>query len=819
MLHYKNIVILVFCAALFLCNTQLLAEITPGSIKGVVRDASDLSIIPGANIVVKRTDLGAASDLDGLYKIVGLKPGTYHITASALGYADYSRGEVSVSAGRTVEVNFLLEPSVIKGKVVNVRSGYFNTKTTHPTSTRSLSYEEVRRAPGSAEDVQRTIQALPGVFSRNDQTNEIIVRGGSPSENLTLIDGLEIDNLNHFPEKSASGGPISTVNSEFLEDVTFSTGGFSAKYGDRLSSILDLTLRDGDRENFSGQLETSMAGAGLNFEGGIPFTNSSFFFSYRKSYLDLLKGPIGLTAVPHFWDTQLKISSALSPTTSLSILGLYGNDRISIEAEEEDAWSRGAESVEAKGYTALFGARLRKVVRNGYTEISIGRSEIHYNYNVYEVAKDIFGGTHKILDLYDHSTESTNQLHFNWTTKTRNADQLFAGISLKPISFSHNLWMRSSTTVLDLNNDGIGDEIAFRDEWHVFEKATSLKYAGYIQYRWRPVQHISVLGGLRIDGFELSKKTTFAPRLSVMWDLFPEITMTTAVGTFYQALPLIDYLSHSENRELPHQRSDHFVLGLSYKLRESTQLSLEGYYKSYSNLPVSEQWMNYYVDPVLRTFRNLSIGKKEAWGFEFFTQQKLSENWYGTFAYSLGKALTTNPIYRKVNSEITLTKTTYPSSFDFRHVATIVFGYNFSGLPVRDFQRHWYGWWTLPFPVNGDELTISSRLRYVSGRPFTPRIWTDEGPALGYAWRSSANINSSRYPAYSRWDIRWDAKWYTGRQSLIIFLEVQNVLDRSNIAQYIYPTEPDNSFDPGVNSRDSVYQFRFFFVGGVRYEW
>ena len=819
MITRKKITLTIFLSLVLICKIPVFAEIVPGSIKGRVLDASNLSPIAGANIVVNDTDMGAGSDLDGRFSINSFKPGTYHITASALGFSTVSRGEVSVSAGRTVEIEFLLEPTVIKGQEVNVKSGYFRQKPNLPSSTRSLSYEEVRRAPGSAEDVQRAIQALPGVFSRNDQTNEIIVRGGSPDENLTIIDGIEIDNINHFPDQSTSGGPISAVNSEFLEDVTFSTGGFSARYGDKLSSILDLQLRDGDGENFSGQLETSIAGVGFNFEGGIPYTNSSYFFSFRKSYLDLLQGPIGLTAVPHFWDSQLKVTSDITPTTKLSLLGLYAKDWISIDAEEEDAWSRGAEAVDAKGHTAVFGARLRKVLKHSYAELTIGRSEIFYNYDVYEVEKNLAGELTKRLFHWDRSTESTDQLHLNWTGNTRNVDQLSAGISLKPIIFSHNLWLEPDTTFYDMNHDGVADEFAVREEWRVDEQATSLKYAGYIQYRWRPIQSVSVLGGLRLDGFELSNRVTFAPRLSLKWEINPALSCNIAYGQYYQALSLMEYLSHPDNRDLPHQKSNHYILGFSYLLRESTQLSLEGFYKNYSNLPVSEQWMNYYVDPTLRTFKDLSVGSKESWGFEFFAQQKLSKNWYGTLAYSFGKALTTNPIYRYVNSEKVLSDMTFPSDFDFRHVATLVFGYNFSGLPVRDFQKHWYGWWTFPFPVNGDELTISSRFRYVSGRPYTPKIWTNQSRELDYTWESSENMNSARYPAYSRWDIRWDSKWYTGRRSLIIFLEVQNVLDRGNIAQYIYPNEPDDLNKPDLNSRDVVYQFRFFFIGGVRFEW
>ena len=178
-------------------------------------------------------------------------------------------------------------------------------------------------------------------------------------------------------------------------------------------------------------------------------------------------------------------------------------------------------------------------------------------------------------------------------------------------------------------------------------------------------------------------------------------------------------------------RSAHYIAGLSYLLTDATQVSLEGYFKNYRNLPVSEQSLHRDADPTFRSYRTLAIGTKEAWGLEFFTQQKLVTNWYGTLAYSYG------------NAEASNSQGTYPATFDFRHVGTLVLGYKFSGLPVRDFQRKWYGKWTMVLPVNGDELTVSTRYRYVVGRPYTPRIWTDAGPELDHHWDDSSTINTT----------------------------------------------------------------------------
>ncbi|MBT3232628.1 MAG: TonB-dependent receptor plug domain-containing protein [Calditrichaeota bacterium] len=819
MFYYTKIVFTIFCALVFLFSNSVQAKIEPGNIKGRVFDASKLTPIPGANVIVVGTDMGAASDLDGGFKISGFKPGTYHIMASALGFANHSRGEVSISAGRTVTIDFHLEPMVIKGEEVTVRGGFFQDKPNLPSSTRTLSYEEVRRAPGAFEDVLRTIQAIPGVFTQNDLTNEVIVRGGSFAEHLTIIDGLEVDNINHFPDPTTSGGPMSGINIEFIEDVTFSTGGFSAKYGDRLSSILDLELRDGDKDNFRGQVETSFASAGVNLEGGIPRTNGSYLLSFRRSYIDLLKEQLSLPAVPYFWDSQFKISSELSPTVKLSMFGLYVKDWVKIDAMEEGAWSRGAETINAKDHSQALGSRLRMLMGRGFMELIIGRSEISGSYDIFDVYENILG--ERISDLYAfaRSTETTDQVHVNLTQSTRNVDQFFAGVSLKPISFSHDVWLIVGEDDVVNSIDASTPEIAENRELRIESKKSSLKYAGYLQYRWRPIQSLSVLGGIRVDGFKFSGDVKIAPRLSAKWKINNRLSCSIAYGRYYQALTIIEYLSDDNNRNLPHKRSDHYIGGVSYLLTESTQISLEGYLKYYSNLPLSLQWMSNSVNRTQKTFQYLSVKNKETRGVEIFLQQKLSDNWYGTLAYSFAKALTTAPRYDYVDSVEVLYDLTFPADYDYRDVAAIVFGYNFSGLSVRKFQKHWYGWWTFPFPVGGDELTISSRFRYVSGRPFTPKIWTYEDSESKYLWKRSDDPNSDRYPAYSKLDIRWDCKWYTGGRSIIIFLEAQNVFDRANITEYTYPSRPIDASIPEVNKKDPVFQLGLFFVGGVRFEW
>ena len=603
-----------------------------------------------------------------------------------------------------------------------------------------------------------------------------------------------MDNINHFGYLGGTGGPISGVDPSFLRDVTFASGGFSARYGDRLSSVLALDLREGDREHFRGETMLSMAGVGTNFEGPLPGGKGSYLFSARKSYLDFMYKTIGLTAVPKYWDTQWKGVYDISSRHKLSVIGLYMNDRITIKAEEPDAWSRGAEGVEYFGYHLMAGARLRSLWKMGYSEFVIASNQLHTKDEAYEMPE-------RRLVYRDCMTQRTTQLNLNWTGKAIGRDEWSAGVGFKPFDFDYDWWAQQDTVAFDdFTGDGQPDTIIF-PPWAVQTSASSFKYAGFLQYRWRPSRALALVAGIRLDGFDYSDHYGVGPRLSLKWGFLPKWSLNLAYGVYHQAQPMLVYTADSDggNRYLPHARADHYIAGITFLPGDATKLSFETYYKDYRDLPVSVEAMS--SNPYFRSHLYVPDLKKQAWGLELFAQQKLATNWYGTLSYSYGNAEASDPA-----------RGSFPANYDFRHVSTLVFGYktNLSHRTwFRTFERSWYGWWTHLLPVSGDELTASTRFRYVSGRPYTPRVWTTDGFEYDYHWEDGF-VNSDRYPDYSRWDVRWDSKWFYRKRALTVFLEVQNVLDRANVAQYFYADDGE---------RNTAYQFRFFFVGGIRFEW
>jgi hypothetical protein len=794
-----------------ICNPVMAAT---GSIRGRALDAATRGPLVSATLSIVNGSAGAQSDANGKFLIENLEPGTYHVRGFAYGYEIVTKSEIEVLPHRVTEIEILFGERVFEGQEVTINSGFFaEVQHDMPTSTRSLQYEEVRRAPGGITDVQRIIQALPGVVSEDDQNNEIVVRGGSPSENLTVIDGLELDNISHYGFQDTGGGPVSLLNPEFLREVTFASGGFPAKFGDRASSVLDLELREGSREKHEADLELSMGGAGGLYEGPIAGGKGAVILSARRSYLDAFpQESIGLTAIPEYWDTQGKVTYDFSARHKFTLNALYGNDRIKFEDDDPTAFSGGAEHVKFRGERVFAGARLRSLWGRSYTDIVLGVNSALYHVKVGDAQKDAEGNRAVVPVWLNDSRESVSQASLSWNGSARENDAWSVGAILKPVTLKHSIFTAADTTVLEdgyLEAPNGNPDTLIQEAFRVKENETSSKYGAFAQYTWKPRKSLSFAPGLRYDGFEYSGDHVLGPRFSATWDVRRNVTLTGAYGWYYQSHPFVRYTAdpNGANQELPHYHAIQYVLGTRWIPRESSLISVEGYYKTYDGLLISEETLARETedDWSLRSEKLLPERDKEAYGLEIFFQQKLATNWYGTVSYSFGESKTVDEAYGE-----------RPSDYDYRHVMTWVGGYKTSlhrNQGFRNFQKKWYGSWTQILPINGDELTISSRYRYMTGRPFTRKVWHEEGgaaedPIYEAHWYEEG-LNNDRYPDYSRWDIRLDNKHYFGSISLIFFMEMDNILGRPNIASYIYSDD---------GRRINSYQFQNFFVGGIKVE-
>lgn len=831
----KKLYLILFTFSLF---TGIYAQ--HNFITGKVYDAKTKEPLMGVNLVVNELKgTGAASDMDGKFSIK-VPYGSYSVTATLIGFRTVVKTDVIVTTASEARLNIQMDETAIETGQVVIKADYFDKSVQeNDLSTVVLGAEEIRRSPGSAQDFQRILQGMAGVSFSNDQTNELLVRGGSPNENLTVFDNMEIHSTNHYPNEYNSGGPINMVNVDLIEDIQFSTGGFISKYGDKLSSVMNITSREGTRNNlYSGNLNLSMAGFGTVMEGRINGGRGSWILSARKSFLDLISSNVGLTAVPKYYDLQFKAAYDISKIHKLSWSGIYGNDKILFAGESDItklslAGSRdtvGVERVDVKQSQYATGLTLKSIWSNTfYSMLTVYYNNYHNDVDVdEEYTERVFDSKGKL-----HNSNILNKRRL----VTDNHDNGQAAIKAEMVwnvlpQLEMNLGASSTTGDFTQNLYVYGDSVRYDralNGWNTPDDTTvsvlpaspvyniklfrNHKDYVYINNKFKLFDNRLIVNlGARYDYFSYSDRGNFSPRLSATYYLIPGLTnINFAYGEFYQTHSYPYYGDRRQtnvNRHLKNTHARHFVLGFEHIIDDGLKLTLEGYHKKYNDIPVEEEFINF-NDRTFRSDAYANIGKQTSYGIDLMIQQKLVKDIYGTLAYSRMWSRNEDPRAGREGQS-------FSSSFEFPHVFTVILGKRFSNLRDKISEMPFYlkyPSYILPF---SNDMEISFRWRFASGKPYTPYIYTTaeqhyEGEVRWGkgAWVESSDINSVRYPDYHRLDIAFNSRYNFKTWNLVLFLSVENLYNRKNVAAY------QRNSDGSV---DTIYQFALFPIGGLEIE-
>jgi len=787
---------IVVASIALLCFSTLPAAASTGSLRGQVLDQSTGRPIPDVNVVLKDQPIGAATRADGEFQILSIPVGSHNIQFSCLGYKTYVKSDVFVAPGDRTVLDILLEPSPIALDEVTIVPSYFEKKPDAPTSVHNMDRAEIRIDPGSVEDVQRVVQVLPSVVSGSDQLNEIIVRGGMPNENLFLMDHIEIPNPNHFGQQGEGGGPINMLNNEFVSEVDFYAGAFPARFGDKASSVMDIHLRQGNDQRYQGNVNMGMAGAGIFLEGPIQQGKSSFMFSARRSYLDLIILNIGMTAVPQYYNFQGKVDIDLSPRHHLSFDGVYGHDYITIEPEQEDAgYARGAEHVVHYSDQLVLGGTLRSLWgERAVSYLTLSNVATFWNQDVWHP-----DGTAR---YYNNSTESESAARLEASWKLSDHHELNGGLQAKFVQFDIDRWANADTLFFwdtgfaSAEDDTIIGIFRIYDIWRGSGNVDSYKAAAFLQYALSPWSSTVLRVGYRWDHFDYTGATTWSPRVSLSQRLTPRATVNLAYGEHYQTPSYAELTLNPANRDLQSKRTRHAVAGIEVLLRPDTKATVEIYYKDYRDVPLGLSSTT--ADPFDPDYgRLVNLGEGRSRGVEFFLQKKFSQNYHGTVSYSYSRAQAIDP----------LTGEYYDWDFDYRHGLTWIGGYR-----IRFGQKAWYQhlrtrWWykatawLLPL---ADEMEIGVRWRYLGGRPYTvPHYHRDIHKWVveeGQPW------NTERFPPYHRLDLRLDRRFFFNHWNLVTYFDIINIYHRDNIWNYSYDE---------YGQADKIYQWSTLPVGGL----
>lgn len=717
-------------------------------VRGRVIDKFSRQPVPNASVTVYgRTGQGASTDSAGVFCIEHVAPGICQLSVSCVGYKNALSPEYIVSA-KLPSVEIELEENTSKLEEVTVTAGSFRRVKNSPVSLQIIGLGEIEKSPGGNRDISRIVRSYPGVsFSPIGYRNDLIVRGGAPSENRFYLDGIEIPNINHFATQGASGGPVSILNADLIREVQFYTGAFPADKGGALSSVMDIRLRDGNVDDNSfkatlGASEVSLSGSG-HFGG-----NTTYLFSVRQSYLQLLFKVLGLPFLPNYIDGQFKIKTRLSDRDEIVLLGLTGIDRMKLNTDEkgEDAEYMLSYLPRIEQQTFTIGAAYKHYAGKHVQTVSLGYNYLA-NQNLKYRNNDDSSADNLTLDLSSHEQKVSLRAE-NRTYGERWA--FVEGVEAYYAKYDDNTFQRlyrSGGQVLLRQNTDLGIM-----GWGAFASA---------RYKTTDERLTATLG-LRFDGCDYSSAMarfweTVSPTLSLSYRVLPQLAVNAAVGMYHQ-LPAYTALGYTDetgayvNKSLKYMRVVNANLGTEWNISRQVVVSVEGFFKRYSRVPLSV------VDGIPLACKGNDYGvvgneqlvpdaDGRAYGVEASMRWQVAGKLTSVASFTFFRSE-----YRSENGAEYIA-----SAWDNRFIA------NVSG--TYELPRNW---------------SIGAKLSAIGGSPFTP--YDEDKSSLVEAWDVQGRpyydytrYNTGRLDAFAQLDVRVDKNYYFKGWRLGIYLDLQNV--------------------------------------------
>ncbi len=764
---------------LFACST-IFAQGT-GSISGSVIDKNSQQALSGATISLSPGGQGTTTDSKGFFRISSITPGSYALTVSAVGYQTFTVSNLVITTGNELTQSIEMEPAVgqmsdivVKGRKNTARAATLES----PLSVQRLTTEDIKANPGGNFDISRVIQSLPGVgggAGGGGFRNDIIIRGGAPSENVFYLDGIEVPVINHFSTQGAGGGPQGILNVSFIEDVKLSSSAFDARYDNALSSVFQFKQKNGNNRRLQGNVRLSATELAATFDGPLS-KNTTFIASARRSYLQFLFQALDLPIRPNYWDFQFKTTTRIDDKTTLSFLGIGAIDEFRFaapkEATPEKLYAINSSPI-INQWTYTIGGSLKRLTNNGFWNIALSRNTLDNQADKYE---DNENPEELERTLRIKSRETENKLRFDHTLNLP-AVKLTYGASLQYVQFDNQFFQRFRPALTDDQGNIIQDPEILASN----TDANFLRYGAFVQAGRRFLNdRLAISAGLRMDGNDLSNSEAnplkqLSPRISASYALTDKWNISASYGMYYRLpsytqLAFVDLLSSSR---VPNPgdyiRSTHYVAGVEYLPSSSTRFTFEGFYKKYSNYPVSvldgislankgTEFGAVGNEPVIQD------GRGRAYGFEFFAQQKLTKRFFGVLSYTFYRTEFTDINERFIRA-----------SWDNRHLLSLTWGYKFKHNWELGLKFRYQG----PAPYSPFDET-ASQLNYLT---------------LGTGVLDFTRTNSLELRAFHASDVRIDKKWNFRSFTLDIFLDVQNWYAAKNpgLPQYTFQRNADNT--------------------------
>ena len=716
-------------------------------VKGTVIDKSNRQPLEFINVMIVGLNKGGVTNAEGKFSIGQVPPGIYRLQASAIGYKTVTTPEYILST-RDLHIQIEMEENQTELEGVTVTASPFRRDIESPVSLRIIGLQEIEKSPGANRDISRIVQSYPGVtFSPIGYRNDLIVRGGSPSENRFYLDGVEIPNINHFSTQGASGGPVGILNADLIREVNFYTGAFPTDKGNALSSVLDFKLRDGDMERNSLKATLGASEVSLASNGHLG-KKTSYLVSGRQSYLQFLFDMLGLPFLPTFTDAQFKLKTRFDARNELTVLGLGGIDKMKLntKANNEDNEYILSYLPKIQQETFTLGAVYRHYAGAHVQSVVASHSYLN-NRNTKYQQNDESDPDHLMLRL--RSTEQNTQLRLENSSSFRNW-KVTVGTSLDYSQYSNTTFQKVYT------------DHAQTFDYHTYLGIMRWGLFGTVNYTSIDERFTASLG-LRADANNYSAamkdlSDQLSPRLSLSYQLTEHWSLSGNAGLYYQ-LPPYTALGFKNNNglyankyALRYMQVSQGSVGLNWRKGDTFEVSVEGFYKDYDKIPLSV------ADGIPLTCKGNDYG---VIGNELLTSTAQGRS-YG--AELLLKWL----IAKKLNlaSSFTLFKSEYRTDKESEYIASAWdnrFIFNLRG--TYNLPRHW---------------SVGMKVSCIGGAPYTP--YNADKSSLVTAWNAQGKpyydytrYNEERLPAFTQVDIRIDKTFYLKRCMLGFYIDLQNI--------------------------------------------
>jgi len=759
----RGLKILIILLLGFLASLQ--AQKETGFVKGKILDADSGQGIPFANIIIKDSKTGVYSDSTGYFLLGPLPAGQYALEISSLGFQSQEMNSMQITVTDTLFLKIQLKPKSSDLQSVVVKASPFKKVMETPVSLRNLGSTEIKRNPGSDNDISKVIQTLPGVATTASFRNDLIIRGGAPNENRFFLDDIEIPVINHLVTQGASGGAFSILNANQLREVDYLSAFFPANRGNALSSVFNFKLKDGRRDRLGLTATVGGTEVGLAVEGPIG-DKISFLYSARRSYRQYILQLLDFAFLPIYNDLTAKVNIQLDEKNELTLLGIGAIDDFKLNSnvgnnEIQRYLLENLPLSDQSSYT--FGAVFKHYTENGFFTLVGSRSGFRNG------AEKYFRNDASVEDnliLQYQSEEVSNRLRTEYTLIKDNL-KVNLGAGIEDIRGFYDVYNRIFTFYGPVRAQYVS-EIRFQ-QYSLF---------GQVSKSWMD-EKIGLTLGLRTDANSYNKRMNnpldqLSARLALSVALSSNTSLTAGVANYYQRPPLMT-LSYRNSGELDNRdvaeylKSWHYVAGLKWDSPFNSRLSVEAFLKTYPNylLSLRDSISVAHLGADFGVFGNYPVdfsSKGRAYGMEFFYQQRLFKGFYGMLSYTLSWSDYFDKSGRYV-----------PSSWDARHIVNLVAG--------KRFNKKWEAGlnWRIqsPLPYTPFDRDLSSL------RP----VWDTNNQGI----RDYSQLNTQRGKWVSTIDLRIDRFYRYSDWTLNIYLDLENITAAADAQQALILNRPKDA--------------------------